>query len=506
MNSLIQSLFFTNEFRSALYDFEYSSRKGPQDRCIPYQMQKLFSNMQASPAGCAETKELTHSFGWTGAEAFVQQDVQELQRVLFDALEQTYVEYKPYEGEGDYKNRLHHYTSDKGENEHGKKVSVVTDIFGAEMEDYIECTECGHKSARTEEYLDIPLVVQGYNNVLDALDGYQNPELLCGDNQYTCGGCNKKVDAKKGMRLHSLPYILSLQMKRFDFNYQTMQRIKINTECKFPRVLDMNVYLNSEAKQFRPTEWYPTAGASSTESTSEESTDSTNTEEEEEKTMSPQELLDSLFETDYAQEQKQISQALENGQYVYQLYSVLVHSGNAMGGHYYAFIRPFETKGRWFNFNDSTVNEVAWEDVKLGSYGTSVDSNGTVNQGMGIKNNKKYHVSSVANAYMLMYRQVLPDRNCDEVTDDSMPSYLQDNIKEYMEWFEKEQQAYEARLRVLRLQVIYGDAQYNIPIDKSETLATLKQQVMDMIEFDDSVKFENTRLRAYNLYTPSHHS
>lgn len=38
---------------------------------------------------------------------------------------------------------------------------------------------------------------------------------------------------------------------------------------------------------------------------------------------------------------------------VYELYSVLIHSGGAMGGHYYAFIRNFET-GKWYKFNDSS--------------------------------------------------------------------------------------------------------------------------------------------------------
>jgi ubiquitin C-terminal hydrolase len=34
--------------------------------------------------------------------------------------------------------------------------------------------------------------------------------------------------------------------------------------------------------------------------------------------------------------------------------SVLVHSGGAMGGHYYAFIKSF-ADGKWYQFNDSTV-------------------------------------------------------------------------------------------------------------------------------------------------------
>ena len=43
---------------------------------------------------------------------------------------------------------------------------------------------------------------------------------------------------------------------------------------------------------------------------------------------------------------------------IYELYSVLIHSGGAMCGHYYAFIRDFET-GKWYKFNDSSgMNDI----------------------------------------------------------------------------------------------------------------------------------------------------
>jgi ubiquitin C-terminal hydrolase len=38
---------------------------------------------------------------------------------------------------------------------------------------------------------------------------------------------------------------------------------------------------------------------------------------------------------------------------IYELYSVMIHSGGAMGGHYYAFTKNFET-GKWYKFNDSS--------------------------------------------------------------------------------------------------------------------------------------------------------
>ena len=58
--------------------------------CIPYQLQKLFAELQYSRRDHIDTRSLTKSFGWDGAEAFQQQDVQEFLRVLFDALEKSF--------------------------------------------------------------------------------------------------------------------------------------------------------------------------------------------------------------------------------------------------------------------------------------------------------------------------------------------------------------------------------------------------------------------------------
>ncbi len=47
--------------------------------------------------------------------------------------------------------------------------------------------------------------------------------------------------------------------------------------------------------------------------------------------------------------------------YVYELFAVLVHSGSALGGHYYAYIKVLDDpdgEPRWLKFNDSTVTTV----------------------------------------------------------------------------------------------------------------------------------------------------
>ena len=58
-----------------------------------------------------------------------------------------------------------------------------------------------------------------------------------------------------------------------------------------------------------------------------------------------------------------ISEFVKQGEYVYQLFSILIHSGSAMGGHYYAYIKSFED-GHWYNFNDSSVNKIPENEVQ----------------------------------------------------------------------------------------------------------------------------------------------
>lgn len=91
MNSLLQSLYMTYDFRQFIYSWQFNPDiHGNKDYCIPYQLQRLFANLQLSRRNYVDTKGLTKSFGWESAMSFEQHDVQELCRVLFDAIEQTF--------------------------------------------------------------------------------------------------------------------------------------------------------------------------------------------------------------------------------------------------------------------------------------------------------------------------------------------------------------------------------------------------------------------------------
>ena len=61
--------------------------------------------------------------------------------------------------------------------------------------------------------------------------------------QYFCEKCNKKCDAHKGLKFLQFPYLLTLQLKRFDFDYNTMHRIKLNDKMTFPEILNLNDFI-----------------------------------------------------------------------------------------------------------------------------------------------------------------------------------------------------------------------------------------------------------------------
>jgi hypothetical protein len=70
LNSLLQTLFMTPEFRSALFSWRSSSSSLCAETCLPLQLQRLFAYMQLAKGGCVSTASLTKAFGWNSAESF----------------------------------------------------------------------------------------------------------------------------------------------------------------------------------------------------------------------------------------------------------------------------------------------------------------------------------------------------------------------------------------------------------------------------------------------------
>ena len=73
MNSLLQALYMTPDFRQMIYKFNYDPNINSEKQdCILYQMQKLFATLQIGKLPFASTHGLTSSFGWNTNESFEQ--------------------------------------------------------------------------------------------------------------------------------------------------------------------------------------------------------------------------------------------------------------------------------------------------------------------------------------------------------------------------------------------------------------------------------------------------
>ena len=89
MNSLLQALYMTPQFRQLIYGWRYDQDKNPEKKdCIIYQLQKLFASMQLIQEKMeddesvpdfktpfANTSDLIASFQWDYKEAMQQHDI-----------------------------------------------------------------------------------------------------------------------------------------------------------------------------------------------------------------------------------------------------------------------------------------------------------------------------------------------------------------------------------------------------------------------------------------------
>ena len=66
--------------------------------------------------------------------------------------------------------------------------------------------------------------------------------MLEGENAYLCEKCDKKVDALKRTSIKKLPRYLIVALKRFEFDFDRMIRVKVNDYCEFPMELNMEPY------------------------------------------------------------------------------------------------------------------------------------------------------------------------------------------------------------------------------------------------------------------------
>ena len=424
LNALIQSLFMTPEFRYNIFQWKYDNNiHGNLKDSIPFQLQKLFYRLQNPIRKIEQTVDLTKSFQWNNNEVYIQQDIEELCRVLFEAIEISI---------GTYDN-------------------FINQLYRGNYQSIIQCLECNNKSVHEDFFLDLSLpILNMFENIHNkslgmALMNFIKPERLEKDNQYFCSKCNKKVDADKYMKFEKFPKILFIQLGRFYYDFQIDLRNKLNNKVPFPLILNCNKYL----KNYKDIEY------------------------------NPNEDEDDKFCLQYSEEL--INKYLNEGPYVYELFSIVIQSGSANGGHYYAYIKSFEDN-KWYNFNDSNVTEINVESI-INVYG----NDNVIN--------KNYSTSNTA--YCLMYRKISKDDKNYTINDMVVNDILINIVKDENEEIIKREKEREEKMNQTNLTFFKDDMKKIIPIKKTSTFFQLKEKLIEefSLKEPDSLTF---KIREYN--------
>jgi ubiquitin carboxyl-terminal hydrolase 9/24 len=119
---------------------------------------------------------------------------------------------------------------------------VMSKVLGGSYADQIICKGCPHRYSREAGFTVLIIDIRNHSNIHDSLENYVKGELLEGANAYYCEKCDKKVDTVKRMCIKKLPKILTIQLKRFDYDWERECPVKFNDYFEFSRELDMEPY------------------------------------------------------------------------------------------------------------------------------------------------------------------------------------------------------------------------------------------------------------------------
>ena len=184
-----------------------------------------------------------------------------------------------------------------------------------------------------------------------------------------------------------------VQLKRFTFDFRTMQRLKLNDAVSFPLTLSLDRYVQDDASVSAAA-----AAATATDASTDASNGATGV-------ASPRLAGDG-----------DVTEGSGDGEAAgldYNLVSILIHKGGALGGHYQAFVHSV-ADDKWYDCNDSVVTDASEDDIArvcgltTGDGGDADDGAADQSDAEALDNpmvGARHKRLSSANAYMLVYRR-----------------------------------------------------------------------------------------------------
>ena len=235
LNTIIQQLFMIPMFRETILKIE-----NPYKDNVLYELQLLFSALKIFEFSYYSPKSFVLA---NKLNFYEQMDADEFYGSLIDKIENDIkkIYSKKMEEEASKMEEEEEKNNEKKENFTYK--DMFNYFFGIKVLDELQFVDCGHKRYNEFCYNNIQLEIRDFTNIYESLNNYFRTEIMDGDNKINCEQCNTKRTCHKHLLLKTLPNILVISLKRFEFDYDTMLKYKLNKYFEFPLVLNLKNYL-----------------------------------------------------------------------------------------------------------------------------------------------------------------------------------------------------------------------------------------------------------------------
>ena len=226
MNAILQQIFMIPMLRETLLNIN-----NPDKKNVLFQLQLLFSALKVYESQYYDPTSFVLS---NKLNFYEQMDADEYFGMFIDKIENDIKYIYINEKENKYKDLFRFF-------------------FGIKALDELKFVDCGHKRYNEFFYNNIQLEVKGFNNLDNSLKNYFKTEIMDRENKINCEGCNMKRTCHKRQIFKSLPNILVVNLKRFEFDYNTMLKSKLNNYFEFPFELDLKEYLIEDNQEINTT-------------------------------------------------------------------------------------------------------------------------------------------------------------------------------------------------------------------------------------------------------------
>lgn len=349
----LQQLYHIPAFRDGLLHIsQYSQQKEFEQ--VLFQLQVLFGYLRLSQKRYYDTLPFCQAIiDYDGSPISLteQKDINEFAGMLFDKLEKT-----------------------------AEANEILRQTIRGTLVWKTKSLETPYRSEREESFYMVTLEVKDKSCIEDSLELSVAEELFSGENKIQDSVAGIKVDATRRAAIRNLPPTLIIQLKRFEFDLETMNRKKLNDFMSFPMELDMFPYTEeaifSEVEENGPS-------------------DLTN--------------INHFPDGDDDKREKYTPFSRPtrkpDAHYQYILTGVVAHVGAIDRGHYYSFIRQNQPSvggqnnpgDQWLEFNDRLVLPFSPDLIPKECFGGPEEGyQGNTGQASRMREN---------NAYLLVYQR-----------------------------------------------------------------------------------------------------